>query len=267
LVRLSDEVERLLSPVGTSAQSWDPNDVVLGQAVRDWRVADRLDVGIVGVPFDTSILGRRGARFGPAAIRTSLYRAYAWGGDLEVDLAHDLEFADFGDVRVVHTSVERTHERLRQVVSAIARTGALPCVIGGDNGTSFATISGTLDAVGGPIGLMVIDAHHDVRAAHDGEIDSGTPYRRVLELAGSPVPPERVAEVGIAPFRNSRFYADDVRAHGLRIVSARDVHQRGPIDIAREILAVLGERFFLSVDSTCVIRCSRLAPAPTVRAA
>ncbi len=252
MVRLSPEAEALLVPAGTAAAPWDPNDRLLGQVVRDWRTADALDVGILGVPFDTAIFGRRGARFGPAAIRAALYRAYTWGGDLGVDLADGPRLADFGDVRVAHTSVERTHDRQRGVVAAVAGAGVLPCVLGGDNSTSFASIAGVADAVGGPLGLMVLDAHHDLRETHDGEVSSGTPYRRVLELPGAPVRPEHVVEVGIAPFRNSRYYADYARAQGIRIISARQVHRGGPDVAAREALALAtaapGGRFFLSVD-------------------
>lgn len=248
MVSLSDEATALLQPVAISAAPWDPNDRLLGQVVRDWRTAERVDVGVVGVPFDTAILGRRGARFGPAAIRAALYRAQTWGGDLDVDLGASLALADFGDVRVAHTSVERTHQRLRTVVAEVARAGASPCVLGGDNSTSFASIAGTLDALGGPMGLVVLDAHHDLRETHDGEISSGTPYRRVLELPGSPVSPERVVEIGLAPFRNSRHYAVYAEQRGIRSLGAREVHRRGPHDVAREALAVVGRPYFLSVD-------------------
>lgn len=252
MVELSPEVAALLEPVSTGAAPWDPRDRVLGQVVQAWPTAAAADVAIVGVPFDTAVLGRRGARFGPAAIRAALYRAYTWGGELGVDLAEDLRLADCGDVRVAHTSVERTHARLRRVVAAVAASGAVPCVLGGDNSLSFATIAGLLDATGGSLGLVVLDAHHDLREPHDGEINSGTPYRRVLELPGEPVRPEHVVQIGLAPFRNSRHYAAHARALGLHLIPARAVHQQGPEAVAAQALAVAtaaaGGRFFLSVD-------------------
>jgi formimidoylglutamase len=252
MVRLSAEVAALLEPASVAAAPWDPHDRVLGQVVQDWRAVETPDVAIVGVPFDTAVLGRRGARFGPTAIRAALYRAYTWGGELGVDLAEDLVLADCGDVRVVHTSVERTHARLRQVVAAVAASGAVPCVLGGDNSLSFATIAGLVDATGGPLGLVVLDAHHDLREPYDGEINSGTPYRRVLELPGQPVRPEHVVQIGLAPFRNSRYYAEWARAQGLHAIPARAVHQQGPAAAAAQALGVAtaapSGRFFLSVD-------------------
>lgn len=248
MVSLSQEAVALLEPAAVSAAALDPNDRLLGQVVLDWQTADRVDVGVVGVPFDTAILGRRGARFGPSAVRAALYRATTWGGDLAVDLGEALALADFGDVRVAQTSVERTHQRLRTVVAAVARAGASPCVLGGDNSTSFATIAGTLDALGGPLGVVVLDAHHDLRETHDAEISSGTPYRRLLDLPGTPIAPDRLVEVGLSPFRNSRHYAEYARASGIRAISAREVHRRGPFDVAREALAVVGRPYFLSVD-------------------
>ena len=249
-MRLPDEVSGLLVPAGRPAPaSRDPNDVLVGDLVRPWVEAPAADVGLVGIPFDTSVLGRRGTRYGPSGARSLILNSTAYAAGLGVDLAEGLRLVDFGDVDVVHTDVAETHRRIGVVLSAIFRLGVAPCVLGGDHGTSYATIRALADVVAEPVGIVQVDAHLDVREPHRGEISSGTPFRRLLEA--SAVRPENLAQVGIADWRNSRRYFDYCRERGTRVISARDLHRSGAEAVAAAALAAAtaGTRgFFVSFD-------------------
>ena len=72
-MKLSKEVEQLLIDV-PQPSNWVPDeyDVGLRDIMVDWRKAESADIGLLGVPFDTAVMGRRGCRFGPQSVRSSL---------------------------------------------------------------------------------------------------------------------------------------------------------------------------------------------------
>jgi len=97
---------------------------------RDVRIADLLQtdpagahVAVIGIPFDTAVIGRRGAREAPAAIRRALYRMTAFDLESGVDLAEGLRLVDLGDVAVVHTDIHETHRRVTAVLREVTRQG------------------------------------------------------------------------------------------------------------------------------------------------
>src|SRR5688572_17344352 len=71
-----------------SAPVPDPFDVVVRQQIVRWAPAD---VALFGLPYDGAVIGRKGAREGPAAIRRAL-------GSLKPQ-AH-LRWLDLGDARM-----------------------------------------------------------------------------------------------------------------------------------------------------------------------
>jgi arginase family enzyme len=72
-MKFTQEIEKLLLDVPTPA-NWVPDeyDVGLSDIMVDWRETDFADIGIVGIPFDTAVMGQRGCRFGPESVRNSL---------------------------------------------------------------------------------------------------------------------------------------------------------------------------------------------------
>ncbi len=237
-----------LRPAEHSPVPPDPHDV----RVRDLLVEtpEEAHVALLGVPFDTAAIGRRGAREAPAAIRRALFRMTAFDLESGIDLAERLRLIDLGDVAVVHGDPRETHRRTAAVVAEVARRGLRPLILGGDHSLSYATIRGLREGLGGkPIGVVQFDAHHDLREPLEDEITSGTPFRRLLEegiLEG-----RRLVQIGLLGGRNSRFYAEAARQYGIRTIPAARVH-RGELEaIAAEALAAVAEGtagFFVSFD-------------------
>lgn len=237
-----------LRPVERSPVPPDPRDV----RVEDLCTSDpaAASVALVGVPFDTAVIGRRGAREAPAAIRRALYRMTAFDLESGVDLAEGLRLVDLGDVAVVHTDPRETDRRVREVIAGVARMGLRPLILGGDHSLSFATISGLVAGWGGrPVGVIQFDAHYDLREPLEGEITSGTPFRRLIEdgiLEG-----HHLVQIGLAGGRNSRAYAEAARRFGILTVTAMQVHRSDLETLAEQALerALAGTvGFFLSFD-------------------
>ena len=71
----------------------------------DWAGAD---VAVLGVPFDSAVSFRPGARYGPAAVREMSLMMRRWHPVLEVDVFDALSVIDGGDVTTTPGNAERT---------------------------------------------------------------------------------------------------------------------------------------------------------------
>ena len=251
-MKLSEVVEKLLIEV-PKPSNWVPDeyDVGLRDIMVDWRETPSADVGIVGVPFDTAVMGRRGCRFGPESVRTSLVFSNVYDPSIDVDLSTGLSLTDFGNIDVLQTDVLRTHDRIEQVVTAIYQLGVTPVIIGGDHSITYPDVKSLINNTNGRVGVIMIDGHLDVRHSHHGEVSSGTPFRRIMEEPDNPVLPKNLVEIGINGWLNSRYYMDYCREMGVTVIAARQVHRRGVDDVIAQALEIASdgtEAIFLSVD-------------------
>ncbi len=251
-MKLSSESENLLLPVPEPV-NWTPDeyDVGLKDIMVNWKEADRADIGLIGVPFDTAVMGRRGCRFGPESIRSSLVFSNVYEPGIDVDLSQDFTVTDFGNIDVLQTEVLGTHERIEKVVTEVYQNGVTPIILGGDHSITYPNAKALMNSVKGNIGVIMIDGHLDVRHSHHGEVSSGTPFRRLLEEPDNPLKPENFVEIGINGWLNSRYYMDYCRDIGVRVMPAREVHKRGieaAVSEALERASHNTDAIFLSID-------------------
>lgn len=206
---------------------------------------------LAGVPFDGAVIGRKGCREGPTAIREAFRFLGGWDPDRGLSL-RGFRVRDLGDVPPMEDALA-THESVRLHLGEALREadGAPLCVLGGDNSLSYATFRALHDVHGGRWGVVVLDAHYDLRP-YDRQPTSGTPYRRILsEVVGKPVKGPNLVEVGIRPYANAPGLAAFARQQGVRIVTASEVRERGAEEAAQDALELAGDgvdHLFLSVD-------------------
>ncbi|MEO8036461.1 MAG: agmatinase family protein [Acidobacteriota bacterium] len=222
----------------------------------------RGDWVLLGLPFDSSIPSRPGAKLGPKAFREALPTLTTFGRGVE--LAGRV-CRDLGDLDLPPTSVRRAHERVQAASREIFQAGAVPFFIGGDNGLTGAIIRGLADAKPElKLGLVVIDSHYDVREYDDEDsLSSGTPYRRALET--SICSGDRTWILGTRDFANSSYYDRYVRERGITTVPVEAFDERPAVAIAREVRQSLESRcdaLFLSIDIDSVELPGSSAAAP-----
>ncbi len=140
-----------------------------------------VDVAVVGVPFDSGVSYRPGARFGPAHVRESsrLLRPYNPAQDVEPFAAQQV--VDAGDLAVNPFDIEQA---IGQVEAGarhlLERTGRL-LTIGGDHTIALPLLR-ALHAVHGPVAVVHFDAHLDTWDTYFGaDYTHGTPFRRASE--------------------------------------------------------------------------------------
>ena len=213
----------------------DEFDVEAADIIRPHQEYDKPDAILAGIPFDSSVMIRPGCRFGPDGVRQSLMFSTTYEYGLDVDLSEGLKIADIGNVDVVHTSVEETHRRVEALYTHLFSTGAFVQTIGGDHRLAYPPVEAAVDAdPRQKPGMISLDPPPHLRPSHHREVSSGTPFRRVLNIDGSPVSGQNIVYIGINTWHNSAYYAKYVKEQGITVFTARDIHRRGIYDVMDE---------------------------------
>jgi agmatinase len=207
----------------------------------------RADVVVAGVPFDSGVSYRPGARFGPAAVRAGSKMLRPYHPALDVEPWNVMQVADAGDVAANPFSIS---EALATIESAardiLARADSL-IAIGGDHTIALPLIRATA-ARHGPLALVHFDAHLDTWDTYFGEpYTHGTPFRRAVEEGLLDL--DCSAHVGIrSPLYARSDLADDA-ALGFEIVSAVEVALGGVAAASERIRRRVGDRpVYVSID-------------------
>ncbi|MEO7745951.1 MAG: agmatinase [Actinomycetota bacterium] len=207
----------------------------------------RPDVAVIGVPFDTGVSYRPGARFGPAHVRASskLLRPYHPG--LDVSPFAVQQVADAGDVAVNPFDIEEAIGTLEQAAHGFAGDGVRLLTIGGDHTIALPLLRAAARRHG-PIGVLHLDAHLDTWDTYFGAAYThGTPFRRAGEEGL--LDPERCLHLGIrGPLYAPSDLRDD-RAIGFQVVTADDYQDTTVAAIVERMRARLGAGpVYVSVD-------------------
>ncbi len=140
-----------------------------------------VDVGVIGIPFDTATTNRPGARFGPEAIRSASIALRPYNAAQHAQVFGELSVADLGDVDVTPGNAERTVAQIAERLEPVVRSGTRPLCLGGDHLVVLGELRAQA-AVHGPVGVVLLDAHADVWDEYCGErYYHGSPFRRALE--------------------------------------------------------------------------------------
>jgi len=206
-----------------------------------------VDVAIFGMPWDSGTSFRPGARFGPEAVRSAsaLLRPYNPAQDQQV--FGNLSCVDAGDAPTVPGYIEDTLDRIDVFASALHSSGAIPLGIGGDHSVTLAALRAAA-RTHGPLGLIHLDAHHDVWDSYFGRpYNHGTVFRRAVEEGL--LDPARCLQAGMrGPVYDASDYAAS-RELGLTLVPWLELRRLGPAaygELARSVTA--GGPTYLTFD-------------------
>src|SRR5262249_21069743 len=102
-----------------------------------------IDWAIYGVPFDTGVTYRPGARFGPRAIRDASQYVKRYEIELDVDVPGSLSLADAGDAPVEPFSLKGTLDAVTDFAVSLADRKTKLLAVGGDHSIAYANIRAT----------------------------------------------------------------------------------------------------------------------------
>lgn len=78
---------------------------------------EEADFAIVGVPFDTGVTFRAGARFGPEAIRSNSVLLKPYNIAQEINIFDYCSGYDYGDLPIVPGFIEDSYKKIEKVSS------------------------------------------------------------------------------------------------------------------------------------------------------
>jgi agmatinase len=195
--------------------------------------ADAADAVILGVPHGVPYPApglAAGCADAPAAIRARSERLARFVAHHDFDLDGPMipagarfQVVDAGDVPGMPDDGAGNATRAEAAVRVVLGAGAVPILLGGDD--SVPTPALRAFDHHGPLTVLQVDAHLDFRDQVAGVRDGySSPMRRASEMEHV----ERIVQVGLRGVGSARSTdADEARAAGNQLISARELGERG----------------------------------------
>jgi agmatinase len=207
----------------------------------------RCDVAILGIPFDSGVTYRPGARFGPGAIRQGSRLLRGYHPALDVEPFFLQQVADAGDIPCTPFDIETALSEIAAGVGELFRSSRHAVALGGDHTIALAMLRAVRERHG-PVAVVHFDAHLDTWSTYFGAAYThGTPFRRAAE-EGLLVS-DRSVHVGI---RGPLFSRDDLPQDsdlGFRQIETSTVAELGPAGVAEQVRERVGDApVYISVD-------------------
>lgn len=141
-------------------------------------------IWIFGLPYDGTSSHLPGARFGPDTIRSSSNGLESFSPYQSLDL-RDLEFYDYGNIEVSHSSPEMMVDEVYQFTLRAISRGKRFLAIGGEHSVSYPIVRACSEQYR-DLFVVYLDAHCDMRDSYGGSIYShASVARRILEVIPS----------------------------------------------------------------------------------
>ena len=205
------------------------------------------DIAVVGVPFDSGVTYRPGARFGPGAIRQGSRLLRPYHPDMDVKPFGLQQVADAGDIAcnpfVIAEAISQIEAGADQLLGSCRHILAL----GGDHTIALPLLRASSRKFG-PLAVVHFDSHLDTWQGHFGvSYNHGTPFRRASEEGLLRL--DRCIHVGVhGPIFSEQDLVDDAKL-GFQIVTTMDLQERGTDEVVERIHRRVGDApLYVSVD-------------------
>jgi len=212
----------------------------------DARLSD-VDIGIIGVPWDSGTTNRPGPRHGPRQLRDASTMIRAEHPVSGVRPFEAMNIADLGDVGPNPADIIDSMDRITAFYDQVKKAGITPMTAGGDHLTSLPVLRAL--AKDAPVGMVHFDSHTDLFHSYFGGTmyTHGTPFRRAIEEGL--LDPKRVVQIGI---RGTQYDSEDLdfaKSVGIRVIKIEEFHECGVIDVMSEAREIVGQDpTYLSYD-------------------
>jgi len=199
---------------------------------------DDVQVGIVGVPWDSGTTNRPGPRHGPRQLRDASTMIRAENGATGIRPFELVNCADMGDVGPNPADIPDSMDRITAYYSEMKKRNITPLTAGGDHLSSLPILRAL--AADGPVGMVHFDSHTDLFHSYFGGTmyTHGTPFRRAVEEGL--LDPKRVVQIGIRGTAYDREDIDFAASVGIRIIKIEEFFARGVADVMAEAREIVG---------------------------
>lgn len=213
--------------------------------IADLLVGNGAEVALIGAPLHLGSVTPGRCDLAPMRVRETLHRL----GSFDVDVGGDVRVSvsDIGDLDIVDMRPADAFAVIRETIDRTTAVVPLTILLGGNNAITRPGAHGLARGRGlalDRIGLITLDAHHDMRHTRDGP-SNGNPVRCLLEDG---LPGRNICQIGIAPFANTAVMYRDALANGIGVFTASDVRRYGIDRVLTDALDRLGHVDRIVVD-------------------
>ena len=214
------------------------------------------DIALLGFPVHKSSITPNSCHLAPKAIRSALARYSTYSASSDVDL-RDLKITDLGDV----TGADSNNGKkvIAKKVNGLLDKYGLLIALGGDNSITYTVASGLFGDLS-RVGLITLDAHHDLR---DGNTN-GSPVWRLIQAG---LPGKNIVQIGISDFANSKEYSKRAKEAGIFVISRAQLRNKSIQDAMKQAFAHLGrnvDHIYVDLDvDVCDRSVAPASPAAT----
>jgi agmatinase len=208
---------------------------------------DRADVAILGVPFDSGVSYRPGARFGPGHVRASSKLLRTYNPVQDVEPFHVQQVADAGDIACNPFDIQDAIKQIDEGVRGVLDTSSKLVTIGGDHTIALPLLR-VMHELHGEIAVVHFDAHLDTWDTYFGApLTHGTPFRRASEEGL--IDKTASMHVGIrGPLYSPQDLTDD-QVLGFQVIGSHEMDDLGWRGAVAQIRRRVGDRpTYVSLD-------------------
>jgi guanidinopropionase len=203
------------------------------------RDVTQLDIAMVGVPFDSAVTNRPGARHGPREVRNQsslIRRVHHVTGVNPYDLC---KTGDAGDTPANPVNLMKCLDLITEFYKPMTAAGVTPLSVGSDHLITLPIFRAI--AKDGPVGMVHFDAHMDTAdEVYNGEkFHHGTPFRRAVEEGL--LDPKRVIQIGICGSTSGCDYHQFSHDSGMRLIYIEEFFKIGVEKVIAEARRVVGD--------------------------
>jgi len=236
-------------PIGPVDASTSPRYAGIATFARLPRIEDvpSADIAVVGVPFDSGVSYRPGARFGPSHVRESSRLLRPYNPAQDVSPFALAQIVDAGDIPVNPFDITEAVDTVTREVDGLHERAQRVITIGGDHTIALPLLRSAAKRHG-PVAVLHFDAHLDTWDTYFGApVTHGTPFRRaseegLIDLTAS-------CHVGTrGPLYSKQDLLDDERL-GFSIVTSEYIEEHGVAAAITRMHDRLGDKpVYVSID-------------------
>ncbi|MEJ6574199.1 MAG: agmatinase family protein [Actinomycetes bacterium] len=187
------------------------------------------EFALIGIPAHKTSLSPTSAHLTPAAVREALARYSTFASSTNIDL-RNLICTDLGDIANPDGSTGEA--KVASALKELLAKHKLVVALGGDNSITYSAASGLFPDLS-RIGLITLDAHHDLR---DGK-SNGSPIWRLIEAG---LPGKNIVQIGISDFANSSEYSERAKKYGITVITREALRTRSMKRVIAKALKIAG---------------------------
>lgn len=212
---------------------------------------EKCDIAIVGIPYDSGVTFRPGARFGPESIRINSRLIRPYNINQHKSPFKNNIIKDAGDISCnpfnIHSSINTISNELDKLHSRVKNL----IILGGNHTISYPCLR-SMSRKFGQVALLHFDSHFDTWDEYFGEkCTHGTPFKRALEEKLINV--DNSMHVGIRGSINDYTDIEKDKELGFKTIFCNEIEELG----IKGIISKIKDRIkdcpcYISIDIDCI---------------